>query len=259
MVWRMSKGRVLYPDAQAARFRWLYLGVLAQRYPDKMRRLEEAVPWYVAAREEKSLPPDVAGLRELPWYSVGFGPWHQYSPAVAHLLYFVKLWAHELRLTTIVNGHPETPEWLEGYAISILIPALAGDANLSVATVCFEHGNSSYLDGEPSIELGPDDPKPSPISANPQHESEKKFVDRARKHYKEQGEWLKRRGYADELNKRKVLKHLSWLAEHVVEDVNPLDLATKGWLPGGEDPDVSSIAKQIKSYAAWIGVDRGRA
>ena len=259
MAWRMSKGRVLYPDAQAARFRWLYLGVLGERYPDKMRRLEDAVPWYVEAREEENLPLDMAGLRELPFHSAGLGSYHQYSPAVAHLLYFVKLWAHDLRLTINIYGPPYLPEWLEWYATTVLIPALSGNININLAAICFKHGYSNHLDGEPFVQVDPGDLAPLPINANPQYESEREFIERAKRHYHKQSGWLKRRGYTNELDRREVLKHLNWLAEHMVEDVSPLDIATRDWLPRGKDPDVSNVAKQIKSYAAWIGVSRGGA
>ena len=81
----MSQRRTLSRTSQAAYYQWLYLSVLAVRYPEQMSVLREGLPAYQAALSERDLPPGVAGINEIVHMRSATENW-VFSPAMHEVL-----------------------------------------------------------------------------------------------------------------------------------------------------------------------------
>ena len=246
----MHQGRTLSPTSQAAYYQWLYLGVLAERYPERMNAIREGLPAYQAALNERDLPPGVAGINEVVYARSGFGDWIL-SSAIQKITRVVEQWAAQLKL---LDTYGYVPEWVEDAGLD-LIRNLSAQPDLEVQAHCTGISEQRQLPGEQFVRLDHNDPQPQTIGARPQHESEAEFLERARHHYQKTSAWYLRRGYVNERAGRgQTIKHLHWLAAHRVEGLDFLDISIQEneRVPGVRGVGDSNIEKQCKAFSDLI-------
>ncbi|WP_424949685.1 hypothetical protein [Deinococcus sp.] len=246
----MNQGRTLSPISQAAYYQWLYLGVLAERYPERMNAIREGLHAYQTALNERDLPPGVAGINEVVYARSGLGDWIL-SPAMHEILGVMGQWASQLKL---LDPYGYMPEWVEDAGLGLL-RELATQPSLSVQAYCMGIAEGRRLPGEQFVQLDPNDPQPQHVGAFPQQESEDEFLKRAQHHYQETSAWYLRRGYVNELTRRgQTIKHLHWLAAHRVEGLDFVDISIQEneRAPGIRGVGDSNIEKQCKALSDLI-------